>query len=480
MTAVKSEQRAESTARFGSARAARLAGIRLVGASPDGRPLLSRIRAWMVVAPVDLVLLATPLLWSPGQWKAIVVMALSSVVLLNAGGRYRARLFLSVLDEIPMLLGRLFTAAALVATVIALRHEQEAVVTFLVGSVAAIGLVLLGRLATTQLALWSRRHLFARHPAVLLGGGAVAADLIRVLREDARYGLGVVGYVDDAESGPARAWAPRLGGLADLDRQVAEHDVRVLLIADGDLREETVLDAVRTPACTPCDLLVVPRLHHFHTQTGLADHIGSIPIMRIRTPSLRGPMHVVKRTFDVLVAGAALLLVSPVLALCAAAVRWEGGPGVLFRQPRVGRDGVLFDCLKLRSMRPVNADESATNWSIATDDRVGPFGRLLRRTSLDELPQLWNILRGDMTLVGPRPERPHFVSRFSAEFYRYEHRHRMRAGLTGMAQVSGLRGDTSIADRARFDNYYIENWSLWLDVKIILRTFGEVLFARGR
>ena len=109
-----------------------------------------------------------------------------------------------------------------------------------------------------------------------------------------------------------------------------------------------------------------------------------------------------------------------------------------------------------------------------------PVGRFLRRTSIDELPQLWNILRGDMTLVGPRPERPHFVDQFSSQYDRYAHRHRVQAGLTGLAQVSGLRGDTSIADRARYDNYYIEHWSLWLDVKILIRTFAEVLFARGR
>ena len=111
---------------------------------------------------------------------------------------------------------------------------------------------------------------------------------------------------------------------------------------------------------------------------------------------------------------------------------------------------------------------------------MGPLGRFLRRTSLDELPQLWNVLRGDMTLVGPRPERPHFVEQFSEQYARYGGRHRVPAGLTGLAQVSGLRGDTPIADRARFDNYYIENWSLWLDVKVLLRTISEVLFARGR
>jgi len=153
---------------------------------------------------------------------------------------------------------------------------------------------------------------------------------------------------------------------------------------------------------------------------------------------------------------------------------------VIFRQPRVGRHGVVFDCLKLRSLRPADELESATNWSVASDLRVSRVGRFLRRTSIDELPQLWNIIRGDMTLVGPRPERPHFVDKFSSEYDRYAHRHRVQAGLTGLAQVSGLRGDTSIADRARYDNYYIEHWSLWLDVKILIRTFAEVLFARGR
>ena len=153
---------------------------------------------------------------------------------------------------------------------------------------------------------------------------------------------------------------------------------------------------------------------------------------------------------------------------------------MLFRQERVGRDGKLFTCLKFRSMKPASCNEAASTWSIANDARVGKVGQFLRRTSLDELPQLWNILLGDMTLVGPRPERPLFVERFSEEVPRYGQRHRVPSGLTGLAQVSGLRGDVPIADRARFDNYYIENWSLWLDVKVILRTFTEVLFARGR
>lgn len=434
----------------------------------------------MLVLPVDGILLLSPVIWSPHQAKASASMAVLTLLLVSARGRYRARLHLSVLDELPGLVGNLLTAAAVVATATALRHQQAEVTTFLSNAAIAIGLVIVGRIVTSQLIAFGRRRGITVHRTVMIGGGALGAELQAILKRQPRYGLSVVGFVEDSLDEVSASAVPWLGGLGSLDRIVLETRADVLLITDATLPEKALLDAVRTPACMPCDLLVVPRMPDFHTQTGLADHIGSIPIMRIRTPNLNGPARAIKRGFDVVVAGLVLLLLSPLLLTCALALRIEGGPNVIFRQARVGRDGHIFSCLKLRSMRPVDTVESSTNWSIATDNRVSRIGRFLRRTSIDELPQLWNIVRGDMTLVGPRPERPHFVEQFSATYDRYNHRHRVRAGLTGLAQVSGLRGDTSIADRARHDNYYIENWSLWLDIKILLRTFSEVLFARGR
>ena len=138
--------------------------------------------------------------------------------------------------------------------------------------------------------------------------------------------------------------------------------------------------------------------------------------------------------------------------------------------------------LKFRSLKPPasQAEPASPQWNVGSDPRMGPVGKLLRQTSLDELPQLWNVLRGDMSLVGPRPERPYYVQEFTAKFPRYMARHRVPAGMTGWAQVNGLRGDTDISDRARFDNYYIENWSLWEDTKIVLRTTAQILGARGR
>jgi exopolysaccharide biosynthesis polyprenyl glycosylphosphotransferase len=318
-----------------------------------------------------------------------------------------------------------------------------------------------------------RRRKPSPSTAVAQGAAGVGVGVLPAIE----HGLSIHEDIPDPHA--VLEWIEVSGTLDDLDDVARAYGVDVLLVADGDFTETALRRAVRTEAAERCDVLVVPRLHHFNTLARRADHIGSIPVMRIRTPNLAGPGLAIKRAFDVVVSGLALLFLAPLMGAIALAVRSEG-PDVIFRQPRVGRNGRVFDVLKFRSMRPADEHESATNWSIADDDRVGPIGRILRRTSLDEIPQLWNILRGDMSLVGPRPERPHFVEQFTQQYDLYAQRHRVKAGLTGLAQVSGLRGDTSIADRARYDNYYIENWSLWMDVKIIVRTVSEVLFARGR
>lgn len=442
-------------------------------------PLLGRIRAWMVIPVVDFALMLAPLAWRPPQPKSVITFAILATLLLAGGVRY-SRLHLSVLDELPHIATRLLTAVAAVSAVILHLHQKPQVLVFLETALQAALLVVGGRIVLTRVIATARRTGVTRHRTILIGGGAVAAELARITAQHREYGLTLIGFVDDGTDSPAEEYLPHVGSLVELDTVVRKTGADTLLVADGNFDERQLMDAVRTEACHDAQLLVVPRLHHFHTLTGMADHIGSIPVMRIRRPNLHGPARLLKRVFDIVVAAVALIMLSPVLALAALAVRIEGGPGVIFRQTRVGRNGKHFKLLKFRSMRPANDYEADTKWCVSTDERIGPVGRFLRCTSIDELPQLWNIIRGDMTLVGPRPERPHFVQRFSTEFDRYAHRHRVQVGLTGFAQVSGLRGDTSIADRARYDNFYIENWSLWLDIKIILRTFREVFFYRER
>ncbi|MER7442389.1 sugar transferase [Micromonospora avicenniae] len=435
------------------------------------------LRAWMLTAPVDVAALLAPLLLTHHYWRGTLVMAGLTVAIFAAGGLYRARRHVSILDELPSISGRLLAAGAVVAIIAALRHESAQYVGGFVRGVAlSAGLVVIGRMVTRELATIARKRRWVEHNTIIIGSGPTAVELARLLRRYPRYGLRFTGCVDTtARRGPGSL--PLIGTFDQLEQLVTTVECDVLIIADPECSEAFLTQILRRPGTASCDLWAVPRLWGSRSQ---GDHIGAIPIVRVGSTTLSGFRWGLKRASDIVFSALALLLLSPVLLLCAVAIFLEGGRGIFFYQERIGRDGKPFRIVKFRSMRPVNEHESQTNWSIAHDRRVGPIGRFMRRTSLDELPQLWNILRGDMSVVGPRPERPYFVEKFSAEYPHYAMRHRVPVGLTGLAQVSGLRGDTPISDRARFDNYYIENWSLWLDAKVLLRTVSEVFRGGGR
>lgn len=255
--------------------------------------------------------------------------------------------------------------------------------------------------------------------------------------------------------------------------------VRYAVVADPPALDATTTAALRRLAAQGC------RVWRLSTRGGpvTPGHLWGFACRQLELapygPLPGPPGRRAKRALDAVAAGTALCFLAPVLAGCALAVRVADGPGVIFRQERIGLGGRPFTLLKFRTLRPSDEGEAATRWSIAHDLRLSGIGRLLRRTSLDELPQFWNVLRGDMSLVGPRPERPHFVRQFSAAYPGYQDRHRMPAGITGLAQIHGLRGDTSIADRARFDNHYIDSWSLWQDVTILVRTVCSVFRFGG-
>jgi len=202
------------------------------------------------------------------------------------------------------------------------------------------------------------------------------------------------------------------------------------------------------------------------------------PLNCLWHPLLEPHNRLLKRLFDLTVAGGALLLLTPVLAALALAVWWRDGSPVLIRQKRVSRNGRAFRMLKFRTMRLDAEEESGPVWAQADDPRCTPLGLFLRRTSLDELPQLWNVLTGEMSMIGPRPERPHFVRQFGDAMCFYDDRHNVQTGITGWAQANGLRGNTSIELRTLYDLYYIENWSVWFDLKIIVLTLREVLLHK--
>ncbi|QIP84916.1 exopolysaccharide biosynthesis polyprenyl glycosylphosphotransferase [Streptomyces sp. Tu 2975] len=435
-------------------------------------------------AAVVTLALAPALLWPTAPWPAVsaVPLVLVQGVLHTWRGLYRRRLSPSALAELPVLLGlAMLQWYALTATFAAQDPPYEIALTApaLAGGGQAL-LACAGRAAVHH----ARRRSAARRPrsTLVVGRGPVAQQVTAALYEHPEYGLRPVGQVDPAGlGGPVHAALPVLAGPEDVSRAVIQNAVghAVFTRPPGTGPESAAL--LRLFARHGCRVWLVdgtPAEPGRQRRAPGRDHLWGFPVRPLdaaRRPfSLTG-----KRVMDVCLAAVALVAAAPVLVVCALAVRLFDGPGIIFRQERIGLDGRPFVLLKFRTISPVDEHESATRWSVASDRRMSVTGSLLRRTSLDELPQLWNVLRGDMSLVGPRPERPYFVAKFSRVHPGYQARHRMPVGITGLAQIHGLRGDTSIEERARFDNHYIDTWSLWQDVCILVRTAASMLRLGG-
>jgi exopolysaccharide biosynthesis polyprenyl glycosylphosphotransferase len=413
--------------------------------------------------------------------RAHLLVLLVNLVTFSLAGLYRSRLTLSVLADVPYIAAGLFVGFALKAGFLGFEPGVPSLSRQVLHAAVLFATVTVFRAIAYEVVREARSRGLVRHRTLIVGAGHVGSRLAMTLVECPRYGLDPVGLVDSRspQHDPALLPVPVLGGYDRLGDLIREHHVRDVIVAFGGARESDLVDILRSCDRLDVEVFLVPRLFELHANPRHMDELNGIPLIRTRRAAFRSPMWRVKRLVDIVVSAIALVLLSPVLAVCALLVRRELGSPIIFRQERVGLDGRPFQLLKFRSLRPADETESRTNWNIKHDHRLGPVGRFLRATSLDELPQLWNILRGDMSLVGPRPERPHFVDEFSRHIPRYTARHRVPAGLTGWSQVHGLRGDTSIEERARFDNYYIENWSAWLDFKILLMTLTHVVRKTG-
>jgi exopolysaccharide biosynthesis polyprenyl glycosylphosphotransferase len=408
-------------------------------------------------------------------------------------GMYRPKITLRILDEAAHVVGATSVAAMAVVAVATFfggtTHSAE-----LLARVWVFGMVYVagGRLVIGLSHRHARALRVVGKSTLIVGAGRIGAQVERRLDEQPELGLRPVGYVDahpPSDDQVAGRRAPLLGGPDELERIVretgAEHVVLAFLSSRGS-------DARLVPIVRQCDELglevsLVPRLFEsINVRVGL-EHIGGMPLFRLRTVRPKGWQFAVKHALDRVMAAALIVMLGPVLLGATLALRLSSRGPIFFRQRRVGRDGRDFDLLKFRSMRLAD-DPPPSNVSmflpsdtapggVEGADRRTAIGKLMRRTSIDELPQLFNVLRGQMSIVGPRPERPEFVELFERRVDRYEDRHRVKSGITGWAQVHGLRGKTSLSDRIELDNFYIENWSLWLDVKILVMTVGAVFQA---
>ncbi|MFI7598072.1 sugar transferase [Actinoplanes sp. NPDC049681] len=400
-------------------------------------------------------------------WATILVRSAAVVLTLAVARLYRARLQFAVLDDLPrMVLSLAIATVAGFWLPWPVSPPPDVLAAIFAAAVA-------GRVAGYRLLRRHRRRSPGR-AAIVVGCGEVAVRLADALREDRSYGIAPVGFVGPRPLTPLSL--PILAPAADLERAVRKYKPLHLIVAYPATPDADLVAALRRCRRHGVTVHVVPRLFELAVGCGGAELIRGIPVARLRPEPVQMRRWAVKRLIDICGAAIALVLLAPVFLLCALAVKTESGRhGVLFRQQRIGRDGHPFTIVKFRSLTPSTDLESQVKWNINTDARVGPVGRFLRFSSLDELPQLVNVLRGSMSLVGPRPERPYFVEQFQRTYAGYLDRHRVPAGITGWAQINGLRGDTSIEERVRFDNHYIEHWSIGMDLKIILRTVGAMI-----
>ena len=330
--------------------------------------------------------------------------------------------------------------------------------------------VILGR--TLVRAIVEGRHRAGKDldRVLIAGNGELARAVVeRMNAHRDELGFTITGFLRNGEA-DAVAGLPCLGTIEEAEQVVRTHAIDHVFVALPHASSEAMMNLLDRLMRSVVSIHVVPDLLQFMVLRSRVEDLDGLPTINLSETPLEGWSRFVKRGFDLVVASIALLILSPLLALVALAI-WLGDRGpVFYRQVRMGLDGKPFEIVKFRSMRVGAETETGAVWADRDDPRRTKVGSLIRAWSIDELPQLWNVLLGDMSLVGPRPERPQFVEQFRAEYPHYMLRHKVRAGMTGWAQVHGWRGNTSIRIRIEHDLYYIENWSLMLDLKILFMT----------
>ncbi|MCX5800615.1 MAG: undecaprenyl-phosphate glucose phosphotransferase [Candidatus Eisenbacteria bacterium] len=309
--------------------------------------------------------------------------------------------------------------------------------------------------------------------AAIIGSSKWGDTLFTKVNRRPGLGLHIVGHMGQNASLAEKI--PCLGDFRDIAGVVEREGVSILFLALDETEMQQLFLLINECSGLNVKFYLIPNLLEMMTSQLCVEELEGIPVLKIKDVAMSDWNRVFKRVFDVLVSSVALLLMCPLSFVIAVAIVLVSKGGVFYKQTRLGIDGREFELYKFRTMPEGAESDTGPVWTVKGDPRVTGVGRLLRRTSLDELPQVWNILKGDMSLVGPRPERPHFVRQFSTRIPKYLERQRVKSGMTGWAQVNGLRGNVAVEERTQYDLYYVENWSLLLDIKILLMTCMAVL-----
>jgi exopolysaccharide biosynthesis polyprenyl glycosylphosphotransferase len=417
---------------------------------------------------------------APGRYVIAAPLVMATVVVVFAFmDVYRVQRGTQFIDEMFSVIKAMAVAFVVVFAMIGLYRDGQFTysrLTFAYWAVATTVLILLARYGLRRLRTRAWRRGEGIDRVVVVGSGAAADLVLQRIRMFPDYGYQVVGVVSDSlKTGDEFSGTDVIGRADDLSTIVAERKVDLVFVAEPELTQDQILHLM--DSCRECrtSFRIVPSMLEIMVSRVTGDQLDGIPLLQFRHGlDVDAAKATSKRALDVAVSGAGMVIISPLLALIALLVKLSSSGPVLIHQERTGLDEGTIVMHKFRTMRADAEAGTGPVWAATNDPRRTWIGQVLRRFSLDELPQLWNVLVGEMSLVGPRPERPVFVKDFKSRLERYADRHLVRPGLTGWAQVNDLRGQTSVEERLIYDLYYIENWSLAFDLKIILITLFRV------
>lgn len=337
----------------------------------------------------------------------------------------------------------------------------------------SIVLVFIGRLILDEIRAFLFRYDIGVRRVLCIGTNEVTQKIIAESNRVVSLGMKVIGVINGQH--PSNQDFKMLGQIDDLKKILKTHHVDEVILTDMSIPESKISEMILTCSDNNVVFKFIPNIFFMITSHISSKQLAGLPMMEVRGTPLEGWGRIAKRVVDIFVSTLALIISSPFSILAILAIKSTSPGPIIYAHDRIGRDGRKFRLYKFRSMYDKAEEKEKRYWTEAKDTRVTPVGRFIRKTNIDEIPQFVNILFGNMSLVGPRPEQPAFVEKFQKEIPEYYRRHRVKSGLTGWAQVNGLKGDTSIKERVRYDIFYIENWSLWFDLKILLKTIGLII-----
>lgn len=373
------------------------------------------------------------------------------------------------------------TLMTLIALIYLLRRFEFSRLAFFYFWILGIGGLLLIRYFARKTLKMFRRKGYNKRYALIAGTGPLGMKVLEKLRLYPALGIQVLGFLTRNEEGVGKKIQniPILGVYEDLTEILNEQEVDIFFVAISITDYDCFESLIEKVNGHLSEIKVVPASYEFLRLRGGMDELDGLPIVSLQGSPLYGWDRVFKRTFDLIFGTLILVMMSPVMAIISLLIKLVSDGPILYRQERVGMDGHPFEMLKFRTMRVDAEKELGPVWAEENDVRRTGIGTLFRKTSLDELPQLFNVLKGEMSLVGPRPERPNFVEKFKHRIPSYMLRHKIKAGMTGWAQVNGLRGNTSLEKRIEHDLYYIQNWSVGFDLKILFMTLWKGFFSKS-